>query len=110
MRYGGRMTRALAAVFDLDGTLVDNMTYHGDSWVALARRLGSAATREDFDKERDTFVQMILAAKQAEALSLYVKRLREQHKEEIKIDETQLIDAPTKGDAGAPTHVEDDEE
>ncbi len=43
------MARALAAVFDLDGTLVDNMTYHGDAWVALARRLGSAATREDFE-------------------------------------------------------------
>lgn len=49
LRYGAAMTRALAAVFDLDGTLVDNMTFHGDSWVALARRLGSAATREDFE-------------------------------------------------------------
>ncbi|MFN8587876.1 MAG: HAD family phosphatase [Candidatus Eisenbacteria bacterium] len=43
------MTRALAAVFDLDGTLVDNMRFHGDAWVALAARLGSAATREDFE-------------------------------------------------------------
>ncbi len=43
------MNRALAAVFDLDGTLVDNMRFHGDAWLALARRLGSAATREDFE-------------------------------------------------------------
>lgn len=43
------MTRPLAAVFDLDGTLVDNMAYHGAAWVAVARRLGSSATREDFE-------------------------------------------------------------
>ena len=43
------MQRPLAAVFDLDGTLVDNMTFHGDSWLTLAARLGSAATRENFE-------------------------------------------------------------
>ncbi len=93
-----------------DGDLMPEPLRSHEGFVVLGLKGKKAATREDFDKERDTFVQMILAAKQAEALSLYVKRLREQHKEEIKIDETQLIDAPTKGDAGAPTHVEDDEE
>jgi HAD superfamily hydrolase (TIGR01509 family) len=44
------MPRPLAAVFDLDGTLVDNMSFHGEAWVALARRLGSDATRHDFEK------------------------------------------------------------
>ena len=43
------MDRPLAAVFDLDGTLVDNMRYHGDAWLALGRRLGSPATRDDFE-------------------------------------------------------------
>lgn len=42
--------RPRAAVFDLDGTLVDNMRYHGDAWLALARRLGAAATRHDFEQ------------------------------------------------------------
>jgi len=40
-----------AAVFDLDGTLVDNMRYHGEAWVRLARRLGSQATREQFERD-----------------------------------------------------------
>ena len=40
-----------AAVFDLDGTLVDNMRYHGEAWVRLARRLGSDASREQFERE-----------------------------------------------------------
>jgi beta-phosphoglucomutase len=44
------MAPPLAAVFDLDGTLVDNMAYHGESWVRLARRLGSDATREQFER------------------------------------------------------------
>jgi len=30
----------LAAVFDLDGTLVDNMSFHAKAWVALMRRFG----------------------------------------------------------------------
>jgi HAD superfamily hydrolase (TIGR01509 family) len=44
------MPRPLAAVFDLDGTLVDNMAFHGEAWVRLARRLGSEATREQFEQ------------------------------------------------------------
>jgi len=44
------MARPLAAVFDLDGTLVDNMTFHGDAWLRAAQRLGSDATRHQFEK------------------------------------------------------------
>lgn len=43
------MQNALAAIFDLDGTLVDNMTFHGDAWIALAERVGAPASREDFE-------------------------------------------------------------
>lgn len=45
-----RMDRPRAVVFDLDGTLVDNMRFHGDAWLALAARLGAPATREDFER------------------------------------------------------------
>jgi beta-phosphoglucomutase family hydrolase len=44
------MPAPLAAVFDLDGTLVDNMRFHGQAWVEMARRLGSEATREQFER------------------------------------------------------------
>jgi HAD superfamily hydrolase (TIGR01509 family) len=43
------MRRVRAAVFDLDGTLVDNMRFHGDAWLAIAARLGARATRRDFE-------------------------------------------------------------
>jgi beta-phosphoglucomutase len=41
----------LAAIFDMDGTLVDNMRYHSEAWVALSRRLGIEATAERFERE-----------------------------------------------------------
>ncbi|MCP3101754.1 beta-phosphoglucomutase family hydrolase [Myxococcus sp. K15C18031901] len=37
-----------AAIFDMDGTLVDNMVFHNQAWVALARRLGLSLTADDF--------------------------------------------------------------
>jgi len=40
-----------AAIFDMDGTLVDNMRYHSEAWVALSRRLGIEATAERFERE-----------------------------------------------------------
>ncbi|WP_342381118.1 HAD family phosphatase [Myxococcus stipitatus] len=37
-----------AAIFDMDGTLVDNMGFHNQAWVALARKLGLSLTADDF--------------------------------------------------------------
>jgi parvulin-like peptidyl-prolyl isomerase len=66
------------------------------------------ATREDFEKEKDTFEQQLLGAKRAEALSLHVKRLREEAKNEFKVDESYLVDARS-ADGGAPPDEEDEE-
>lgn len=42
------MTAALSAVlFDLDGTLVDNMPFHIDAWIETARALGREITAGD---------------------------------------------------------------
>lgn len=40
-----------AAIFDMDGTLVDNMRFHSEAWVSLSRRLGIDATAERFERE-----------------------------------------------------------
>ena len=37
-----------AAIFDLDGTLVDNMSVHADAWAALSSRHGLAVPRDRF--------------------------------------------------------------
>jgi len=40
-----------AAVFDLDGTLVDNMRYHVEAWLRFCARRGIAADRSRFERE-----------------------------------------------------------
>ncbi|HEY8076938.1 MAG TPA: peptidylprolyl isomerase [Labilithrix sp.] len=64
------------------------------------------ATKAEFDKERDQFMDQFLVKKQAEALGAYVKRLREASKDEIKIDENNVFGA--KSDAG-PSRDDEDE-
>ncbi|HYO58628.1 HAD family phosphatase [Archangium sp.] len=43
--------RPLAAIFDLDGTLVDNMRFHVQAWVAMSHSLGIDAPVERFERE-----------------------------------------------------------
>ena len=53
-------------------------------------------------------MQTLLAAKQAEALALYVKRLKEAAKADIKIDENYTKEQGGK-DGGAPTDFDEEE-
>ncbi len=43
--------RPLAAIFDMDGTLVDNMRFHVEAWVAVSRELGIDVPGERFERE-----------------------------------------------------------
>lgn len=70
-------------------------TKNGAALIRLKER--KAATEEDFDKERDTYVETLLAAKRAEALALYVTRLRERSKEEVKVDTKRFDESPAEG-------------
>lgn len=59
--------RARGVVFDLDGTLVDNMRFHVDAWVRYGASLGLAITREaverDFaGKRNEEIFQQLLGA------------------------------------------------
>jgi beta-phosphoglucomutase family hydrolase len=40
-----------AAVFDMDGTLVDNMSFHARAWVEVTRRLGLEVPAERFERD-----------------------------------------------------------
>lgn len=51
-RRGGYETRMVrAALFDLDGTLVDNMRFHFDAWDAFCQKRGFKADPEQFGRE-----------------------------------------------------------
>jgi len=43
--------RAQGVVFDLDGTLADNMRFHIDAWVSYGASLGFSVTREMVERE-----------------------------------------------------------
>lgn len=40
-----------ASIFDMDGTLVDNMRFHGLAWVEYFKRNGIAFSMEQFEKQ-----------------------------------------------------------
>src|SRR4051812_35603276 len=42
---------AQGVVFDLDGTLVDNMRFHIDAWVSYGASLGLSITREAVERD-----------------------------------------------------------
>jgi HAD superfamily hydrolase (TIGR01509 family) len=53
--YGKGMTSTPgpfnAVLFDLDGTLVDNMSYHIDAWIEIGRELGKELSRGQIMRE-----------------------------------------------------------
>lgn len=93
-----------------DGEVLAEPARSGDGFVVVQLKEHKNATREDFDKERDTYVQTLLAAKQAEALSLYVRRLREAAKADVHIDDKYMQQWVPQKDGGAATGPEDEEE
>ncbi len=76
-----------------------------DGFLVITLKEQKPATKDEFDKERDAYMQQLLFAKKAEALGNYTRRLRESAKSEIKIDENLVIGA--KSDAG-PSEEEDE--
>lgn len=75
---------ARGAVFDLDGTLVDNMRFHVDAWVHFGSSLGVAITKErverDFAGKRN---EEILRSLVARALSIDEIERMAAEKEEV---------------------------
>ncbi len=45
------MNDQYAVIFDMDGVLADTGPIHYESWAKLAKELGKAYSREDFDKD-----------------------------------------------------------
>ncbi len=82
-----------------DGDLMSEPVLGTDGFYVVRLKQHKAATKEEFEKERDTFMQTLLATRQAEALAIYMKRLRDASKADITIDEEYM--AEWTKDAGA---------
>ena len=79
----------------------------GDGLKVVQLKLRKVATRDEFQKDRDTFEDELVRAKRDEALSLYVKRMREQAKGDIQIDGSYVEEA--RADGGTSVTADEDE-
>jgi peptidyl-prolyl cis-trans isomerase D len=79
-----------------------------DAYVVVELRQHKSATPEEFAKDRDTFVQELLRSKRDEALALYVRRLRQAAKTDVKIDDSLVQEVKTDGGAGGASDEEDE--
>ncbi len=78
-----------------------------DGWDVVQLKQRKIATREEFEKDRGTFQDELVRAKRDETLSLYVKRLREQSKDDIKVEDAYIQEA--KADGGTSGTEDEDE-
>jgi peptidyl-prolyl cis-trans isomerase D len=92
-----------------DGDVMPEPLRVDSGYMVVQLKEHKSSSKEDFDKERETYVDTLLAPKQAEALALYVKRLRESAKADVKIDENYTKEA-TGRDGGAPADTEEEEQ
>jgi peptidyl-prolyl cis-trans isomerase D len=90
-----------------EGDVLDVPVRTSDAWVVVDLKQRKIATREEFDHDREALEADLLSQKRDEALSLYVKRLRDQAKDEIKIDEAYVQEA--KVDGGSSGEPEDED-
>jgi peptidyl-prolyl cis-trans isomerase D len=77
-----------------------------EAFGVVALKQHKVATRDEFAKDREALEEDLVRVKRDEALSVYVKRLRDQAKDDVKIDESYIQEAKVDGGSGA----EDDEE
>jgi len=71
----------------------------GGGFYAVQLKEHKLATREEFDKDRATYMDTLLRVRQNEALALYVKRLLDASRQDIKKDDAYM--ATWTSDAGA---------
>jgi peptidyl-prolyl cis-trans isomerase D len=83
----GQGVAQIAFRLEKDGDVPDDLIKLEDGYAVMQLKEKSAASREQFESERETFVAAMLAAKQADALNGYLLRLREAAKSEIKLNE-----------------------
>jgi len=91
-----------------DGDVLADPVRTANSAIVVQLKQHKAAAHDEFEKERDTFVEEMLRAKRDEALALYVRQLRSAHKDEIKIDSRYVEEPKVDGGSGGAEPDEDE--
>jgi peptidyl-prolyl cis-trans isomerase D len=71
-----------------------------DAFVVVELKQLKTASRDDFEKNKDSFMQDMVRGKRDEVLALYVRRLRDEAKDSIKIDPSYIQESKPDGGAG----------
>jgi peptidyl-prolyl cis-trans isomerase D len=91
-----------------EGAVMAEPVRTADGFVVVQLKQHKIATRDEFQKQRETFEEDLLRAKRDETLSLYVKSLRERAKADIKIDASYTEEPRVDGGAGSASDEEDE--
>jgi len=83
----GQNVAQMVFKLEKDGDMPDDLVKLEDGYAVVQLKEKNAATREQFDTERETFVASLLAGKQFDALNGYILRLKEAARNEIKLNE-----------------------
>lgn len=52
----------MVLIFDMDGVIVDNHTWHFEAWVEFGKRHGLSITKEEFGKHFGSTNHMVLSS------------------------------------------------
>ncbi|MDP9035322.1 MAG: peptidylprolyl isomerase [Myxococcota bacterium] len=91
-----------------DGDVLAEPVRTADAFVVVQLKQHKTATRDEFEKDREAVEEDLLRAKRDEAISSYVKRLRERAKEDIKIDESYVQEVKGDGRIGGANDEEEE--
>ncbi|MDP9149922.1 MAG: peptidylprolyl isomerase [Myxococcota bacterium] len=91
-----------------DGDVIAEPVRTADAFVVVQLKQHKTATRDEFEKDREAVEEDLLRAKRDEAISSYVKRLRERAKDDIKIDESYVQEAKVNGGMGGTNDEEEE--
>ncbi|HEX4447299.1 MAG TPA: SurA N-terminal domain-containing protein [Polyangiaceae bacterium] len=91
-----------------EGDVLTEPVRTADAFVVVQLKQHKTATTDEFEKNRDTFVQELLRTKRDEALSLYVRRLRDAAKDDIKVDPSFVQEVKVDGGASSTSDEEDE--
>jgi peptidyl-prolyl cis-trans isomerase D len=111
-----KVVRFAFSAKDKDG--MDEVLKAEQGYVLVSVKEHKTATKEEFAKDKEVYLQTLVRQKQDEAFALYMARLKDAAKNEIKIDERYLADklgtgktadGGTPAPGSAPAEEEEDE-
>jgi peptidyl-prolyl cis-trans isomerase D len=102
-------TSVLAFAFSgKEGDVMVEPVRTADGFVVVSLAQRKIATHDEFAKDRASIEDELLRAKRDEVLALYVQRLRDQAKGDIKIDASYVEEARVDGGTGSVSDEEDE--